>query len=149
MMAESLAIALDAQHPESWLDGGFEPLLAMSWLDYQDVQLAALKLRFEQLGDAVAALRKLAKREGVTNIDSLEDALPLLFDHRVYKSYPLSLIENRDIAKLNGWLDRLTTHDLTQVDLTGVNTIDAWLSRLDEHDMLVGHSTGTTGKLSF
>jgi hypothetical protein len=27
--------------------------------------------------------------------------------------------------------------------------VDSWLGRLDEHGMIVGHSTGTTGKLSF
>ena len=148
-MVSTRANALDAERPETWLDDGFERLMAMSWREYEDTQLAALKLRFEQLKDAVAALQKLAKREGVTSIDSLGDALPLLFDHRVYKNYPLSLIENRDIARLNSWLGRLTTHDLSRVDLTGVKTIDGWLDRLDEYDMLVGHSTGTTGKLSF
>jgi len=142
-------MALDPTCPETWLDGGFEPLLAMGRGDYEEAQLEALRLRFGQLKDEVAALRKLATREGVTTIDDLESALPLLFDHRVYKSYPLSLIEKRDIAKLNGWLDRLTTHDLSKVDLEGVRTIDGWLDALDEHGMLVGHSTGTTGKLSF
>jgi hypothetical protein len=149
MASASAATALDATRPETWLEDGFEPLFAMSWRDYEDVQFAALRLRFEQLKESVAALQKLAKREGIPAIDSLDEALPLLFDHRVYKSYPLSLIENRDIARLNAWLGRLTTHDLSQADLAGVRTIDGWLDRLDEHGMLVGHSTGTTGKLSF
>ncbi|MEZ5735762.1 MAG: hypothetical protein R3E09_08150 [Novosphingobium sp.] len=135
--------------PEKWLDGGYEPLFAVSWRDCEDVQLAALKMRFGQLLDSVAALQKLAKREGITAIDSVDDALPLLFDHRVYKSYPLSLIENRDFPKLNSWLNRLTTHDLSKVDLSGLGMMDDWLDRLDEFGMLVGHSSGTTGKLSF
>ena len=119
-------MALDPACPETWLDGGFEPLMAMGRADCEEAQIAALALRFGQLKDGVAALAKLATREGVTSVDSLESALPLLFDHRVYKSYPLALIERRDITRLNGWLDRL-----------------------DESGMLVGHSTGTTGKLSF
>ena len=142
-------VQLSPETPEAWPDIPFEQLYQMSWRDYEAVQLAALKLRFEQLVESVAALNKLAKREGVTRIDSVEDALPLLFDHRVYKSYPLSIIEKRDIAKLNGWLDRLTTHDLSALDLTGLDTIEGWLDRLDDFGMLVGHSTGTTGKLSF
>src|SRR5699024_11098677 len=75
--------------------------------------------------------------------------LPLLFDHRVYKSYPLKLIETRDFPRLNAWLNRLTTHDLSKVDLSGLTMLDDWLDRLDEFGMLVGTSSGTTGKLSF
>lgn len=140
---------LSADRPGNWLDAGFEPLLAMSWRDCEEVQLAALKRRFEQLGDSVAALQKLARREGVRRIDRVEDALPLLFDHRVYKSYPLSLIETRDFPRLTSWLDRLTTHDLSKVDLSGLTLMDDWLDRLDASGMLIGHSSGTTGKLSF
>jgi hypothetical protein len=147
VVKEIVHLAPDA--PETWPDIPFEQLYAMSWRDYEDAQLGALKLRFEQLGTSVAALEKLAKREGISAINSLEDALPLLFDHRVYKSYPLAIIEKRDIARLNGWLGRLTQHDLSGLDLTGLETIEGWLDRLDEFGMLVGHSTGTTGKLSF
>jgi hypothetical protein len=140
---------LSPDAPGRWLDQGYEPLYELSWRDVEDVQLEALKLQFEKLGTSVAALEKLAKREGVTRVDSVEDALPLLFDHRVYKNYPLSLIEKRDLPKLTAWLGRLTTHDLSKIDLSGIATIDQWLDRLDEFGMLVGHSSGTTGKLSF
>ncbi len=147
--ADMKTAILSPENPENWLDNGYEPLFARSWRDFEGVQLEALRRRFDQHKDSVAALQKLVKREGVTAVDSIEDALPLLFDHRVYKSYPLSLIENRDIAKLTGWLGRLTTHDLSKVDMSDVGTIDDWLTRLDESGMLVGHSSGTTGKLSF
>lgn len=135
--------------PETWLDDGFERLYAMSWRDYEDVQLEALKLRFDSLKDSVAALNRLAKRENITSIENFEQGTPLLFDHRIYKSYPLSLIETRDFPKLTSWLNRLTTHDLTKMDLSGLTLLDEWLTRLDEFGMLVGHSSGTTGKLSF
>ena len=150
-MTETLArpASLDPQTPWTWIDAGFEPLYAMSWRDCEEAQLAALKLQFAKLNGPVAALEKLAKREGVVAIDSVEDALPLLFDHRIYKSYPLAIIEKREIGKLNGWLDRLTTHDLSKMDLSGLSMIDDWLDRLDEFGMLVGTSSGTTGKLSF
>jgi hypothetical protein len=67
----------------------------------------------------------------------------------VYKTYPLSLLEKRQFGHLTKWLDRLTTHDLTKLDLEGLKSVDAWLDRLDDFGMVVGHSTGTTGKLSF
>jgi len=146
--------AIDTSHlspeaPDTWLDHGFEPIYELSWRDYADVQLTALKLHFAKVSGRVAALDKLADREGIKSIDSIEEGLPLLFDHRVLKNYPLSLIETRDVGRLNSWLDRLTTHDLSKVDLTGVNTVDGWLDKLDDFGMLVGHSSGTTGKLSF
>jgi hypothetical protein len=143
------ATRLSPEQPWTWIDDGFEPLYAMSWRDCVDAQLAALKLQFEKLSGSVAALDKLAKREGVTKVESVEEGLPLLFDHRIYKSYPLSIIEKRDIARLNSWLGRLTTHDLSHADIAGATTIDGWLDRLDEFGMLVGTSSGTTGKLSF
>lgn len=140
---------LNAERPETWLDQGYEPLYEMSWRDCFAPQMAAMSKRFEQLGTSVAALEKLARKEGVTSVESIEDVLPLLFDHRVYKNYPLSLIENRDVKRLNAWLDRLTTVDLSGIDLNGVTTIDGWLDALDASGMVVGHSSGTTGKLSF
>ncbi|MCX7865424.1 MAG: hypothetical protein N2423_10400 [Novosphingobium sp.] len=142
-------VTLDPQAPETWIDQGFEPLFAMSWRDCLDAQTHALIKRFDHLRDGVAALDKLARREGISSIAGIEDALPLLFDHRIYKSYPLSIIEKREIAKLNAWLDRLTTHDLTKMDLSGLTMIDDWLDRLDAFGMDVGTSSGTTGKLSF
>ena len=145
----STAAVLPPDDPSAWPKQRYEGLLAISRKDYEPLQLQAMQLRFAQLKDAVAALSRLVDRQGVERIDSFEDALPLFFDHRVYKSYPLSLIETRDFPKLTAWLDRLTTHDLTQIDLTGLKTIDDWLTRLDEFGMLIGHSTGTTGKLSF
>lgn len=129
---------LRPEAPDSWLDHGFEPIYRLSWRDYQEVQLAALKLHFAKVSGSVAALDKLADREGIKSIDSIEEGLPLLFDHRVLKNYPLTLIEKRDVGRLNAWLDRLTTHDLTKVDLTGVTTVDGWLDKLDEFGMLVG-----------
>lgn len=139
----------DGNAPSTWSDTDLDVVLSTSWRDYEDAQAAAIKLRFEQLRDGVSALDKLAKRQGVTRVDSVTDALPLFFDHRVYKSYPLAIIEKRDIGKLNSWLNRLTTHDLSKMDLDGLATIEGWLDRLDAFGMLVGHSTGTTGKLSF
>src|SRR5262249_33978887 len=115
----------------------------------EPLQLAALQRRFDGLRNRIPALQILADKQGITRINNLDDALAVAFDHRVYKSYPLSLIENRDFKRLTAWLQRLTTNDLSTMSLEGLDSVDAWLDRLDAHGMLVGHSTGTTGKLSF
>src|SRR6516225_655832 len=102
MMAETVLEkgCLSPDSPGLWLDDGYEPLMAISWRDCTDVQLQIIQRRFAALAPQVAALERLAKREGITSIASFEDALPLFFDHRVYKSYPLSLIETRDFPRL-------------------------------------------------
>jgi hypothetical protein len=115
----------------------------------QDAQLEAVVAKVDRLRPEVASLDALAARQGVERIESFEDAAPLLFDHRVYKSYPISLVEKRQFDRLTSWLSRLTTHDLTTVPLDGVESVDDWLARLDEHGMIMLPSTGTTGKLSF
>jgi len=151
-MAEAVTatgVVLDPARPESWSDQGFEALYDISWRDCLEAQAEALRLRFQKMSGQLPAMDKLASKEGITKIDGIEDALPLMFDHRVFKNYPLSLIETRNIPKLHAWLGRLTTHDLSGMDLDGLPTIEAWLDRLDQFGMIVTTSSGTTGKLSF
>jgi hypothetical protein len=140
---------LDAGNPAAWAQLPFDELLSLPLAEVQGPQREAVARRFAALRPGVASLDKLATQQGVDRFDTVEDALPLFFDHRVYKSYPLGLIEKRQFGRLTAWLDRLTTHSLTSIPLDGVTSVDSWLDRLDEHGMIVGHSTGTTGKLSF
>ena len=134
------------ENPAAWPQYPFERLFAIDRADLEALQLAALQQRFARLRDQVPALKKLADKQGVDRIDSLADVLPVCFDHRVLKNYPMAILENRDFPKLTAWLDKLTMHDLSKLDLTGVRTIDDWLDRLG---MLVTYSSGTSGKLSF
>jgi hypothetical protein len=144
-----MAISLLPENPAGWAQHRFEDLFAVPREEREALQLAALKLRFERFKDKVPALQKLASKQGVDTIDQLSDVLPVCFDHRVLKNYPLSILENRDFKKLTGWLNKLTMHDLTRVDLSGLTTIDRWIDRLEEFGMIIGTSSGTTGKLSF
>lgn len=142
-------IDLNPKDPASWTEHAFDELLSLDHADVEKVQLEALKQRFAKLRDKVQVLKVLADKQGVEAISELNDVLPAMFDHRVYKTYPLTLLEKRQFGPLTKWLDRLTTHDLTKLDLEGLKSVDGWLDRLDEFGMIVGHSTGTTGKLSF
>src|SRR5262245_17829143 len=65
------------------------------------MQLAGLQQRFAALRDRIPVLKKLADAEGVARIDSLDDVVPLLFEHTVYKSYPPSLLEKRSFGQIN------------------------------------------------
>ncbi len=144
-----MAISLLADNPGAWTYHHFKDLYAIPREEREKLQLEAVQINFARMRNRIPALKKLADRQGVDHIDKLDDVLPVCFDHRVLKNYPLSIIENRDFVKLTSWLDKLTAHDLTKVDLTGITTIEQWLGRLEAYGMLVTYSSGTTGKLSF
>ncbi|MDB5724199.1 MAG: hypothetical protein JWQ16_953 [Novosphingobium sp.] len=114
------------------------------------VQLAAMNLRLHEQRGQIKMLEKLADAQGVTRIDSLNDMAPLLMSHEIYKSYPVSLLAKQQFAKLNGWLGKLTRHDLDQVDVSECDSIDSWLTKIREETPLdVGASSGSSGTCSF
>lgn len=142
-------ISLLPDNPGAWTYRPFEQLFAIPREEREKLQLEAVRINFARMRNKVPALKKLADRQGVDHIDRIEDVLPVCFDHRVLKNYPIQIIENRDFPKLTAWLDKLTAHDLSKMDLSGLVTIEQWLQRLEQYGMLVTYSSGTTGKLSF
>jgi hypothetical protein len=117
--------------------------------EIEEIQLASVRARFETMMEKIMPLRQLAQRQGITKLDSFDDVAPLLFNPKVLKSYPLALLEANEFGKLTQWLDRLTTHDLTKADVSGVDTIDEWLDTLEaQTPMMVMHTSGTSGKIS-
>ena len=113
-------------------------------------QLAGLRERFEQLRPSIGVLTVLADQQAITAIDSLDDAAPLLFQHTMYKSYPVGLLLRHRFADMTRWLQRVTAVDLSEVPVDGITSIDAWIDALDAHTSLrVLTSSGTTGTISF
>lgn len=118
--------------------------------DLEALQLAALQHRFDTLVEKIPTLAKFAREQGIDQIDSLEDAVKLLFPHTFYKSYPLSVLDRGRFDALTRWLDTLTAYDLSELDASSVQTIDDWVDFLDANtEIRIRHSSGTTGKLSF
>jgi hypothetical protein len=114
------------------------------------LQLAALQMRFAELRDEIPVLQTMADENGITAITTVDDVVPLLFQHSVYKSYPLSLLVKNKFTALTRWLDRLTTRDLSKLDVSDCDGIDSWLDILDaETDLRVVHTSGTAGAMSF
>ncbi|MCX7864576.1 MAG: hypothetical protein N2423_06030, partial [Novosphingobium sp.] len=144
-----MPISLLSDNPAAWCYRSWDDLMAIDREQREKLQLEAVRISFHRLRNRIPALKRLADRQGVETIDSIEDVLPVCFDHRVLKNYPIQIIEKRDFHKLTQWLDKLTAHDLTRMDLSGLTTIEQWLSRLEAFGMLVTYSSGTTGKLSF
>jgi hypothetical protein len=110
--------------------------------------IAAVDVHFQERRAQVPVLAQRAEAEGITTIRSLADAVPLLFPHTSYKSYPEALIANGRWEQMNRWLDSLSTHRV-DVDVTGVRDVDDWIDRLTAAGHLVSGSSGTSGKASF
>jgi hypothetical protein len=110
--------------------------------------LERLDARFQERLEQVPVLRQRAEAEGVKEVGSLDDLVPLLFPHTVYKSYPPQLVEQGRWALMNRWLDSTSVHRV-DADVDGVTDVDGWIARLAEHGHLVSASSGTTGKSSF
>jgi len=114
------------------------------------VQLAGINLRLAQRREQIVTLAKLADAQGITKVERLEDAAPLLFGHDVYKSYPVSLLAKQRFDQLTKWLSRLTPCDLSGFDPAGCDSIDAWLEKLRaETELDIATSSGTSGTMSF
>jgi hypothetical protein len=118
--------------------------------ELHDLQLTSLQRRFAELRDEIPTLERMAGESGIDSIEEINDAVPLLFQHSVYKSYPASLLLKNRFADLTKWLDRLTTIDLSGVDVSACDSIDAWLDTLEAGtELRAVHTSGTTGTMSF
>jgi hypothetical protein len=136
--------------PVEAFDGSYENMHSLDREALEKIQLAGLKTRFRQLRNNLPMLKKLADEAGVFEINTLEDVVPLLFNHTVYKSYPISFLEKNRFTQMNQWLQKLTTVDLSKVDVSHCQGIDEWIAVLDkETELNLRHSSGTSGTVSF
>lgn len=113
------------------------------------LQLDGLRYRFGDLRSKIAILDRLAGRQGIDELVSLDDVVPVLFEHTLYKSYPVALLEQSRFGDLTRWLDKLTAVDLSGLDVSDCKLIDDWVRVLDEQtDLKIAHSSGTSGTMS-
>jgi len=138
------------EHPELLVELTTTQKFSFSRQDREDIQLAALKNRFESLVNKVPVLARFAESQGLKSIEKIEDGALLMLPHTMFKSYPLSAIESNRFDKMTKWLQTFTSIDLSHIDARRCQNIDEWFDVLDaETDVRLRHSSGTTGKLSF
>lgn len=136
--------------PTRFVDAPYGEAFQFSREELDEIHLRGLQKRFNELRPRLAALGALAQEQGIEHIKHIDDAVPLLFPHTVYKSYPLSLLERGRFDRLTHWLSGMTTTDLSEVDASGVQTIDDWIALIESStEIQLLHTSGTTGKLSF
>jgi len=114
--------------------------------DLREAQVAAMNERFQDRVGKIRLLKLRAEEAGITEIRSLEDAVPLLLPHTAYKSYPESFLMDEKWDKLSKWLDSVSTHRVPAVDPSTISNVDGWIAKLQESGHNVSCSSGTTGK---
>jgi hypothetical protein len=117
--------------------------------DIVPMQLRAAQELFEQRREQIPLLKRRAEEAGIDRIKSLQDIVPLLFAHTVYKSYPPSFVEQGRWDRMLTWLNTLSVDDVSKVDVEGVKDVDDWIARLWEAGHMVLATSGSSGKCSF
>ena len=143
---------LDAylDNPCAYFDYSVTRMLTIPNQEREELYLEGIKRRFAQFHHRIPMLERLAQSEGVNEIREYGDVVRLLFDHATYKSYPVSLLDNHRYDQLTKWLNKLTTHDLTKVDVSQCRSIDDWMRTMKrDSPMAIGHTSGTSGTMSF
>ncbi|MET0988603.1 MAG: hypothetical protein ABW034_24690 [Steroidobacteraceae bacterium] len=139
-----------ASDPTDYFGYSYTRMQSLPRDELEALQLAALQFRFETLYASVPMVKTLADKQRADGIRQLADVVPMLFEHTMYKSYPPSLLENNRFDQLTRWLNKLTAHDLSQLDTRGCEGISDWVMLLDEQTPLkINHSSGTSGSMSF
>lgn len=117
-----------------------------SHTDLREVQIEALDERFQERRERIKLLGHRAREAGVSAVRHREDAVPLLFPHTAYKSYPESFLIEQRWDRLGKWLGTVSPYPISPIDTSDITDIDDWIARLEANGHYVSCSSGTTGK---
>jgi hypothetical protein len=113
------------------------------------LQIAAAQESFERLRGVIPLLNSRAREAEIEEIASLDDVVPLLFSHTVYKSYPHAFVTKGRWDRLLAWYESLAAQTLSGVvDLAGVESIDDFAEALRRAGVAPHVTSGTSGKVS-
>ncbi len=114
--------------------------------DIRSVQIAAMNERLQEQSGRIKLVGLRARDAEITEVRSLEDAVPLLLPHTAYKSYPESFLAEKKWDRLTKWLGTVSSSPTDNVNLDGLEDIDGWVAACGEAGHFVSCSSGTTGK---
>lgn len=138
------------ESPVSYFGHSGPAMLRMPVEELEALQLAALRLRFAEMRESIQMLGAMAAAQDLRRIEALDDVVPVMFPHTIYKSYPVSLLEKNRYGQLTKWFGKLTNIDLSAVPVANCDGIDSWIDTIAAHsDLEIIHSSGTTGTVSF
>lgn len=148
--ADSADQSLFWEDPSKYFGDSYTKSQSVPRDELNALQLAGVQKRFNQLRGQIPYLEKLVEHQGIQTIDELDDVIPLLFPHSIYKSYPPRLLAEHQFTQINYWLNKLTAHDITAIDVSGCDRIDYWAAvMLDQCEVVPWVSSGTSGIMSF
>ncbi|MCJ8156046.1 hypothetical protein [Sphingomonas sp. LaA6.9] len=118
-------------------------------IPYQELralQVEALNERFQENKGTIKLLAHRAREAGLSELNSVEDAVQLLFPHTAYKSYPENWLLEERWDKLTKWLSTISAHPIRPIDMEDISDVDDWIDRLQAVGHFISCSSGTTGK---
>ena len=132
------------QEAMRWAAGSpFEPALA------RHSRREVLRRNHRYYRHRIPLYRQIADRAGVNDEAPFEVlAHEMLLPDVIFKAYPQSLLDKRDFAGMNGWLQTIF-HDEVKVPVDELESVDDWLMRLEDSGIHLAYSSGTSGNLSF
>ncbi|WP_340317411.1 long-chain-fatty-acid--protein ligase [Rhizorhabdus argentea] len=137
------------ENPENFIRLSNDELYALDYDEVSKIQLHHFQKRFEKFRSELKALQRLADDVEIESITSFDDLASLGFPHTMYKSYATADVDNGRYDRMTRWLQGFTTHNLSAVDLAGVDTLDGWLDAIETQTPLrPAASSGTSGKIS-
>jgi hypothetical protein len=99
--------------------------------------------------ESIPVYRRFAQEEGIGPLDDVEPIKRhLMFPDDLFKSYDQNWLDERNFARMNGWLSEIHSRRI-EVGVEGVDSIDAWIDRLSEAGVRLVYSSGTSGNFSF
>lgn len=122
---------------------------AAAYAAYDDIwqdQILAINERLQEQSDRIKLVKFRAQEAGISEVKSLEDAVPLLLPHTAYKSYPESVLTDKKWDRLTKWLSTVSSYPTANVDVSQIEDIDEWVAACGKAGHFVSCSSGTTGK---
>ena len=138
------------ENPAQYVERPYREIFQLADDERERLWIEVARRRFAELRGSLPMLKILADKQDIDAIETLDDLAPLLFKLSVYNSYPMSWLEKGDFAKLTKWLGKLTTVDLSGVDVADVELIEEWFAALAKQTpLIICYSTTTDGKMIF
>ena len=104
--------------PLGYFDASITQMHSIDQGELEKLQRAAMQARVADHIEHIEMVRNLAARLGITGVEQFDDVVPLFFAHTAFKSYPAALIDKKRWDLMTQWLQKQTTYDLTQVDVS-------------------------------
>lgn len=135
--------------PIAYFDSSITKMHTIPRPELEALQRDAMRTRFVDHRANIEMVRNLADRLGIDEVKDFDDLVPMFFAHTAFKSYPAALLDKKRFDLMTGWLQKLTTKNLSKVDCMGCDSIEEWIDRLDaQSELRVITSSGTTGTIS-